>query len=140
MRILSLDVGEKRIGVAMSDPMGILASPLTQINVTGTKAAIEDILELVRQHEVERIIAGLPYSVDGSLGPQAQKVRSFLQKLSENLDIPIETWDERYTTVAAEGKMVEAGIRKDRRKKQIDAAAATIILQEYLDTVRTEQR
>ena len=138
MRILSLDVGEKRIGVAMSDPLGILASPLTQINITGTKAAIEAILELVRQHEVERIIAGLPYSIDGSLGPQAQRVGSFLRKLSECLDIPIETWDERYTTVAAEGKMIEAGVRKDKRKKQIDAAAAAIILQEYLDTVRTE--
>ena len=124
----------------MSDPMGILASPLTQINVTGTNAAIEAILELVHQHEVELIIAGLPYSLNGSLGLQAQRVENFLLKLSERLNIPVETWDERYTTVAAEGKMIEAGIRKDKRKKQRDAAAAALILQEYLDTVRTEQR
>jgi len=138
MRVLGLDIGDKRIGVAMSDPVGILASPLTQINRTGTEVAIEAILGIVRQYEVERILAGLPYSIDGSMGPQAQKVGSFLKKLSERLDIPIETWDESYTTVAAESKMVEAGIRKDRRKKQIDAAAAAIILQEYLDTIRTK--
>lgn len=136
MRIIGLDVGEKRIGVAMSDPLGILASPLTQINRTGNRTAIEAILELVRQHEVERIIAGMPYSIDGSLGQQAERVGGFLRKLSEHLDIPVETWDERYTTVAAEGKMAEAGIRKDKRKKQIDAAAAALILQEYLDTKR----
>ncbi|MFC1924134.1 Holliday junction resolvase RuvX [Chloroflexota bacterium] len=138
MRVLGLDIGDKRIGVAMSDPTGILANPLTQINRTGTEVAIKAILEVVRQYEVERIIAGLPYSIDGSMGPQAQKVESFLKKLSERLDIPIETWDESYTTVAAECKMVEAGVRKDSRKKQIDAAAAAIILQEYLDTIRTE--
>jgi len=136
MRIMGLDIGEKRIGVALSDPIGILASPLTQINRTGNRAAIEAILELVHQYEVEHIIAGLPYSRDGSLGPQAQKVGSFLRKLSEQLDIPVETWDERYTTMTAEDKMIEAGIRKDKRKKQIDAAAAAIILQDYLDTVR----
>jgi putative Holliday junction resolvase len=138
MRILGLDVGEKRIGVAMCDPLGILASPLTQISRTGKQAAIEAILDLVRQYEVERIIAGLPYSIDGSLGQQARRVSDFLQKLSERLDIPVETWDERYTTVAAESKMIEAGIRKERRKKQIDAAAAALILQEYLDTMRTK--
>ena len=138
MRILGLDIGEKRIGVALSDPIGILASPLTQISRTGTRAAIEAILELVRQHEVECIVAGLPYSMDGSLGQQAERIQDFLQKLSERLDIPVETWDERYTTVAAESKMIEAGIGKERRKKQIDAAAAALILQEYLDTVRTE--
>ena len=138
MRVMGLDIGDKRIGVAMSDPVGILASPLTQIQRTGTEVAIEAILELVRQYDVKRILAGLPYSIDGSMGPQAQKVESFLKKLSERLDIPIEIWDESYTTVAAESKMIEGGVRKDRRKKQIDAAAAAIILQEYLDTIRTK--
>jgi len=138
MRVLGLDIGDRRIGVAMSDPIGILASPLTQINRTGTEVAIEAILKIIRQYEVERIIAGLPYSIDGSKGPQVQKVESFLKKLSKRLDIPIETWDESYTTMAAESKMIEGGVRKDRRKKQIDAAAAAIILQEYLDTIRTK--
>lgn len=138
MRILGLDIGEKRIGIAMSDPLGIIASPLTKIDSTVTRTAIAAIVELVHKHEVERIIAGLPYSLDGSMGPQAHRVANFINKLSKRLDIPIETWDESYTTVAAEGKMLEAGIRKDKRKKQIDAAAAALILQEYLDTVRTE--
>lgn len=138
MRILALDVGDKRIGVAISDPLGIIASPLTKIDRTGTKSAIGTIVELVHLHDVELIIAGLPYSLDGTMGPQAHRIKYFLTKISEQIDIPIETWDESYTTLAAEEKMAEAGIRKDKRKKQIDAAAAALILQEYLDTVRTK--
>lgn len=138
MRILGLDIGEKRIGVALSDPIGILASPLTQINRMGTRVAIEAILELVRQYEVESIVAGLPYSMDGSLGQQAERVEDFLQKLSQRLDIPIETWDERLSTLAAERMMAEAGVGKERRKKQLDAAAAALILQGYLDKISTE--
>jgi len=138
MRILALDVGDKRIGIAMSDPLGIIASPMTKIDRTGTQSAIDAIIKLVQLYDVERIIAGLPYSLDGSMGPQAHRVKYFLTKISEQIDIPIETWNESYTTLAAEGKMIEAGIRKDKRKKQIDAAAAALILQEYLDTVRTK--
>lgn len=139
MRILGLDVGEKRIGVALSDPMGILATPLTQINRTGNQSAIESILELVRQYQVERIIAGLPYSRDSSIGKQAELVSSFLKKLSERLDIPLETRDERFTTVAARDKMIEAGIKREKGKGKIDAVAAAIILQDYLDTTHAEE-
>lgn len=138
MRILGLDIGEKRIGVALSDPGGILASPLTQISRTGTRAPIEAIIELVRQHEVGRIVAGLPYSMDGSLGQQAERVEHFLRKLSQHLDIPVETWDERLSTVAAERMMAEVGVGKERRKKQVDAVAAALILQGYLDKIRME--
>jgi putative Holliday junction resolvase len=137
-RILGLDIGEKRIGVALSDPSGILASPLTQISRTGTRTAIEAILQLVRQHEVEHIVAGLPYSMDGSLGQQAELVQDFLQKLSLCLEIPVETWDERLSTVAAERLMAEAGVGKERRKKRVDAAAAALILQGYLDRQRAD--
>ena len=102
------------------------------------EATIEAILELVRQYEVGRIVAGLPYSMDGKIGQQAKQVQDFLQKLSQRLEIPVETWDERLSTVAAERMMIEAGIGKERRKGQIDAAAAALILQGYLDKARTE--
>lgn len=138
MRILGLDVGGKRIGVAISDPEEILASPLTVISRTRTETTIEAILELVRQYEVGHIVAGLPYSMDGSLGKQAQQVQDFLSRLSQHLDIPLETWDERLSTISAARKMVEAGVGKEKRREQIDAAAAALILQGYLDKRRTE--
>ncbi len=137
-RILGLDIGERWIGIAISDPEGILASPLTVISRAGVKATIEAILGLIRQYEVGRIVAGLPYSMDGSLGQQAQQVRDFLSRLSPHLDIPLETWDERLSTVAAERMMAEAGTRKGKKKKQVDAAAAALILQGYLDKRHTE--
>jgi len=133
---LGLDIGEKRIGVALSDPSGILASPLTRVHASDTGDAIEAIAQLVRQYEVGLVIAGLPYSMDGSLGQQAERVQDFLQKLSQHLEIPIETWDERLSTVAAERMMIEAGVGRERRRKQVDAAAAALILQGYLDRMR----
>ncbi len=135
-RILGLDVGDRWIGVALSDPIGILASPLTRISRTGTEDAVEAILQLVRQYEVERIVAGLPYSMDGSIGQQAEKVQDFLQQLSQRLEIPVETWDERLSTVAVGRMMTEAGVKRGKRKGQVDANAAALILQGYLDKLR----
>jgi len=137
MRILGLDVGEKWIGVAMSDPSGTLASPLTRINATDLETTIEAICLLASQHEVARIVSGMPYSLDGSLGPQARRVEGFLQKLSQRLDVPIETWDERYSTIDAQQRMIDAGVKKEGIRERIDAAAAAIILQEYLDNMRS---
>ncbi len=135
-RILGLDVGDRWIGVALSDPGGILASPLIRISRTGTEDAIEAILQLVRQYEVRCIVAGLPYSMDGKIGQQAEKVQDFLQQLSQRLEIPVETWDERLSTVAVGRMMTEAGVKKGKRKGQLDAAAAALILQGYLDKLR----
>jgi len=135
-RTLGLDVGDRWIGVSLSDPEGILASPLTRITRIGTEATIEAILQLVRQYEVKRIVAGLPYSMRGGLGQQAIKVLDFLQELRQHLEIPVETWDERLSTVAAGRMMREAGIVRKRKKERIDAAAAALILQAYLDEVR----
>ena len=135
-RILGLDVGDRWIGVALSDPIGILASPLIRISRTGTEDAVEAILQLVRQYEVERIVAGLPYSMDGKIGQQAKKVQDFLQQLSQCLEIPVETWDERLSTVAVGRMMIEAGVKRGRRKGQVDANAAALILQGYLDKLR----
>jgi len=135
-RILGLDVGDRWIGVALSDPEGILASPLTRITRTGTEATIGAILQLVRQYEVKRIVAGLPYSMQGGLGQQAIKVLDFLHELRQHLEIPVEGVDERLSTVAVGRRMREAGIVKKRKKEKIDAAAAALILQAYLDEVR----
>lgn len=129
-RSLGLDVGDKRVGVALSDPLGLLASPLTIIARRDDETAIEAILELVKQHQVERIIVGLPRSLDGSLGKQAEKVTVFTQCLSERIRVPIEFRDERLTTVSARRLMQDA---RKKRATPDDAFAAAVILQAYLD-------
>lgn len=133
-RILGLDVGDSRIGVALSDPMGILASPLTIINRTDEKADIEAVIALARQHEVGRIIVGLPLSMDGSRGKQADKVRDFEVALIRHTGVPVEFWDERLSTVSAK-RMVRLVRKKTERGTRYDAMAAAVILQGYLDKV-----
>jgi putative Holliday junction resolvase len=138
-RMMGLDVGEKWIGVALSDPCGILASPLTRIDRSGVESPLEAIRRLVSEHEVKLVVAGLPYSMDGHLGQQAERVLDFLQELSESLEVPIETRDERLSTVAASRRMIEGGAKKGSRKERIDAAAAAFILQGYLDQMSVQQ-
>ena len=140
MRSLGLDVGDKRTGVAISDPRGLLAIPLTVI-AKGENAAIDDIIKLVEQHKIKRIVVGLPRSLDGSLGPQAHKVTAFVEKLSlrakrNNLYIDIQLWDERFSTVAAEKLMAEAGTKRKKRNQHRDAIAASFILQGFLDSLK----
>ncbi|MBM4444169.1 MAG: Holliday junction resolvase RuvX [Chloroflexi bacterium] len=138
-RVLGLDVGEKWIGVALSDPCGILASPLTRIPMKGPEPPEAAIGRLVSQHQVKGVVGGLPYSMDGTLGQQGERVRAFLQKLSDSLGIPVETWDERLSTVAASRRMIEGGAGRGARREGIDAAAAAYILQGYLDRRRFEE-
>jgi putative Holliday junction resolvase len=136
MRILGLDVGDKRIGVAISDPEEILATPLAIIAREDDKKAIADIIELVDQHDVERIVVGLPYSLDGSIGRQADKVMDFAERLSKHTTASIEVWDERLSSVAVERLLREAGSKKARKRAKQDAAAAAFILQGYLDSLK----
>jgi putative holliday junction resolvase len=139
MRSLGLDIGDKRIGVALSDPMGILASPLLVLDHRDDAADIAAILEMVRSHQVEYIIAGLPHSMDGSIGPQAEKVKTFIDKLKQQSPVPVESRDERLTTVNAKRLMRESGKKKPPkyfRKGEFDAAAAAIILQSFLNETR----
>ncbi|MFH0768405.1 MAG: Holliday junction resolvase RuvX [Chloroflexota bacterium] len=137
MRKLGLDIGDKRIGVALSDPGGILASPFTIIDCKDEKQDIETIINIVNQHEVEQIIVGLPRSLDGSIGRQAQKVEAFVQKLRSQTEIPLEFRDERLTTVSARRLMREASTKKSKRKVRDDAVAAALILQGYLDETKS---
>lgn len=133
MRVLGLDVGDRRIGVALSDPTGILASPLTIIERASDEQTIDAILKIVVERGAERIIVGLPRSMDGHIGPQAEKVQAFTELLRQRTAVPIEFRDERLTTVAAMRLKKEASTRRLDRKTRYDAMAAAIILQEYLD-------
>ncbi|OGN92062.1 MAG: hypothetical protein A2Z75_05790 [Chloroflexi bacterium RBG_13_50_10] len=136
MRILGLDVGDHRIGVAISDPEEILARPLTTIIRENEQNAIDAIIQLVDQYDVKRIVVGLPYSLDGSVGKQATKVMDFVNRLSKGTDAKIETWDERLSTVAAERLLREADNKKADNRAKRDAAAAAFILQGYLDSLK----
>jgi len=136
MRILSLDVGDSRIGVAISDPGEVLASPLTIITRDEDSKAINIINQLVDQHDVKLIVVGLPYSLDGSVGRQANKVMDFVEELSKSTGASIKFWDERLSTVAVEHLLREAGNKPSRKKTRRDAAAAAFILQGYLDSLK----
>lgn len=129
-RSLGLDIGDRRIGVAMSDPQGILASPLTIINRTEEISGIDAILAIIDQNKVGVVVVGLPLSMNGSIGPQAEKVQDFTRQLSRHTEVPIEFRDERLTTVSAQRLMKMT--KKDRRSRD-DAVAAALILQSYLD-------
>ncbi len=130
-RILGIDHGDVRIGIAMSDETAFLASPLT--TVRNGKGVVDEILALVQEHGVEKIVIGLPLNMDGSFGPATKKVRMFSKKLAEKTDVPILEMDERLTTVTAHHNLREAGLDGRQRKSVVDMAAAQIILQDYLD-------
>ncbi len=117
----------------MSDPLGILASPLAIVNRYDELEAVEKIAGIIRQHEVGRVIAGLPLNMDGSMGEQAGKTMSFVASLSRRIDVPVEYRDERLSTVSA--RELIRGVRKTDRYTRYDAAAAALILQSYLDEV-----
>ncbi len=140
MRIMALDVGDKRIGVAMSDSEGLLASPLMTVARLSDAGAIDDICRLVSEYEVGCVVVGLPYSLDGGIGTQAEKVCAFVQKLSQRLQIDIKMRDERLSTAAADRLLSEAGVKKGRKRSIRDAAAAAFILQGYLDSLRSGEQ
>jgi putative Holliday junction resolvase len=133
MRSLGLDIGDKRIGVAVSDIHGILASPLTVINRIDESQDIEAIIDIIRRQDVGQVIVGLPRSMDGSLGSQAEKVGAFTRKLASRIKVHVEYRDERLTTVMAERLRRAVKSKKTKRKARDDAQAAAIILQGYLD-------
>ena len=132
-RSLGLDIGDKRIGVALSDPGSILASPLTIIDRGDERQALEAIINIINQHQVKQIVVGLPRSMNGSIGHQAEKVQAFVQRLCSHTEVPVEFRDERLTTVSAKRLMQAANTKKTKRKARDDAVAAALILQGYLD-------
>jgi putative Holliday junction resolvase len=133
MRILGLDVGERRIGVAVADEGVRVALPITLVERSDLPADLDTIARLMQEQGAEAVVIGLPISLNGSLGPQAQAVKAFGQELSERLALPIEYWDERLSSVEAERRLASAGRRGPKAKARRDAAAAAIVLQSYLD-------
>ena len=135
-RILALDVGERRIGVALSDLSRTLATPYITIHATPVHIFFKKLSQIIRQEDVCQIVVGLPISLNGQEGPQAQRIRAFIETLAAQVTLPIATCDERYTSAEAERIMIEAGLRPEQRKARIDEVAASIILQDYLTTLR----
>ncbi len=138
MRILSLDLGEQRTGVALCDETETLASPLTTLRAVGPRQDAQAVAALVREHDAGAVVVGVPWRLDGSLGPQAAKAMAFVERLRRSLRVPIVTRDERLTSVAADERLAEAGVRRRARKARIDRASAVLILQEYLDEKRAQ--
>ena len=134
-RVLGLDVGDRRIGVALSDEGQLIASPLTVIQSVGWGPDSREILRLMREHGADLIVCGLPRNMDGSEGFQAEKVRRFMQVLIDQ-GVPVAWMDERLTTVSAQRALIEGGVRRDGRKGSVDKVAAALILQTYLDAHR----
>jgi len=130
---MGLDVGDRTIGVAVSDETETLASGLPTLRRAGLRRDLQTLSDLARDREVATVVVGLPRSLNGSEGPQAQKVRAFVAALSGAVKVPIVTWDERFTTVAAEHALIEGGVSRERRKGLVDKVAAVLILQNYLD-------
>lgn len=138
MRLIGLDVGEARIGVAVSDPTGTLASARVVLARRPEDAALRAIERMVEEEEAEAIIVGLPRSLSGELHGQAALVQDFAERLRAQVSVPIHFWDERLSTVAAEREMRASGAKRDKRRAMIDAVAAAIILQGYLDASRAQ--
>ncbi len=136
MRVLSLDLGDKSIGLAVSDFSQTIAQGIGQIKWSNStlNAGIDQIRKLVSQHKVKKIVVGLPKNMKGTEGWQAKKIRSFVRELSARINIPIILFDERLSTAAAERVLREAKVSFSKRKKVRDKLAATVILQNYLDS------
>jgi putative holliday junction resolvase len=133
MRIAALDVGEARIGIAVSDELGITAQGVGVVQRRGGRHDLEALAERLAPYQPERLVVGLPLNMNGTEGPQAEKVRAFATRVAEHLALPLEFSDERLTTVAAERTLLEADLSRRRRRDLIDQVAATLILQTYLD-------
>ena len=134
MRILALDVGEKNIGLAMSDELGWTAQGLPSLRHQTNDKDICSIVDIVKKEDVTEIVVGMPINMDGSLGEKAKEVALFLEDLKKKVTVPIKAWDERLSSLQAEKVMLQADLSRKKRKKKIDTLAAQLILQSYLDS------
>lgn len=135
MRVIGLDIGDATVGIAISDPFGWTAQGLKTIRRTGIKSDIKEIINIINEYQVEKIVAGFPINMNGSLGPSSEKIKKFCEKLHQEIGLEIIYQDERLTTVAASRMLIEADVSRKKRKAVIDTVAATFILQIYLDRV-----
>lgn len=138
MRILGLDIGDRRIGVAVSDPMGWTAQAVCVIERRSQDADLQRIAELVTDLGVSGIVCGLPVNMNGTRGPQSHKVEQFSSEIGNATGVPVELWDERLSTVAASRVLDESGMNWRKKRKVVDMTAACLILQSYLDSRRSD--
>ncbi len=132
-RILGVDYGTRRLGFAVSDPSGIIGTPLRVVGVSNPADAVRATVAVSEEKESEAIVVGMPYNMDGTIGPAAEAVIAFVDKVRALVDIPVETWDERLTTSMIERVLLQADASRARRKEVRDKLAAQVILQGYLD-------
>ena len=137
MRVLAIDHGSKRIGIAVSDELKMIAQPLEFVPAEPFARFVARLEEIILEKEVESILVGLPRNMDGSYGPAAAKVQDFVEALKGALSVPIKTWDERLTSAQANRVLIQGNVRRDKRKEKVDKMAAAILLQSYLDSVAT---
>ncbi len=135
MRILAIDHGTKRMGIAISDELKMIAQPLEFIPAEPMDKFLERLKQILQQQQVELILIGLPRNMDGSYGPAAEKVREFVAQLRQSLTAPIKTWDERLTSAQANRILIGANVRRSQRREKVDQMAAAILLQSYLDSL-----
>lgn len=128
-----MDIGSKRIGVAVSDELGFTAQGLSTLPCTNPDDDLKRILDIVKTYGIQEIVVGMPYNMNGTEGPQAKRIRELMERISLRVQIPVREWDERLSTVAAERVLLEADMSRSKRRKVIDKVAAVIILQGYLD-------
>ena len=133
-RVLCLDYGERRIGVAFSDEAGVIAMPLCVINVQNSVQTLREIAGICAEKKPEKIVVGMPLNMDGSRGPKAEETKEFVRRLEKSLGIAVQTWDERLSSRQAERTLIGGDVSRRKRKGVIDKLAAQIVLQGYLDS------
>jgi putative Holliday junction resolvase len=136
VRVLAVDPGSRRVGLALSDPTGTIAQPLTTVAAEPPDTLPQRLAEVAREHDATRIVVGLPLRLDGSFGPEAKAARVLAGAVRRASGLPVELVDERLTTAQAERSMISGGVRRARRRATIDAVAATLLLQSHLDSKR----
>ena len=137
MRLMCLDVGTKRIGIAMSDPLMITAQGVETLKRKSLEKDCERYLELIEEYGVDKLIVGLPKNMNGTIGPMAEAVMEYTKDLEEKLSIPIELYDERLSTKLAHSALIEGNMRREKRKDYVDMVAAGYILQSYMDRMKS---
>lgn len=135
MRVLGIDHGTVRIGLAISDELGMIAQPMEFVPAEPFANVLTRLREIIREKEVGLLLVGMPRNMDGSYGPAALKVESFIAALRDAVAIPIKSWDERLTSVQANRMLIAADVRRNQRKQKVDKTAAAILLQSYLDSM-----
>ena len=134
MRVMGLDHGTVRVGIALSDELRMIASPLEFIPAEPFEALVDKLKQLIEEKDVDLLVVGMPRNMDGTHGPAAEKVREFIRRLQESITLPIHTWDERLTSAQANRILIEGNVRRENRKRVVDKMAAAILLQSFLDS------